>query len=552
MSEPASPGWAPKKPPPGGDSEPPPKPKRFWWRFTLASLLIVAVSAAATATSVLLYLDSIAHALSHNNVLNNKLHKALAEVHPGEPENILILGSDKRAGEEFEEEEHGRSDTTILLRLDPETDTISVMSIPRDLQVEIPGFGTEKFNAAYSYGGPKLALQVVKELTGLRINHVVNVDFLGFVRAVDAIGCVYTDVDRRYYHSNVGLPASEQYSEINIQPGYQKLCGVKALQYVRYRHTDTDIVRSARQQAFISDARQRVSLQDLVFDQSGLIDIFTKYTTSDINSKETMLEVLKLFIASRNAPIKQVHFPAELGPSYVYASESAIHEAVKEFLTGESFGDESSESSASSSSAKKRHGKKKSGKAQHKKKHAKPKPKVEAAKPGSDGLVPAREAGEAEAEMAARHVGGGFPVFYPTRLPPEAHYVETDPYEHVVDPRVYRFKDDDGNRHVAYKMVAVMEAPDGYHYFGVQGIRGWEDPPILSNPSVTETIHGREYEIFVDSGEIKLIAWHRGANTYWIANDLERSLSNEQMVGMARSADVTVPKKKPKKGRKQP
>ena len=544
------PGWAPKKPPPSGDGEPPPKPKRFWWRFTLASVLIVAVSAAATATSVLLYLDSIAHALSHNNVLNNKLQKALAEVHPGEPENILILGSDKRAGEEFEEDP-GRSDTTILLRLDPDTNTISVMSIPRDLKVEIPGYGTGKFNEAYSYGGPKMTLQVVKELTGLRINHVVNVDFLGFVRAVDAIGCVYTDVDRRYYHSNVGLPPSEQYSEINIQPGYQKLCGVKALQYVRFRHTDTDIVRSARQQAFISDARQRVSLQDLVFDQSGLIDIFTKYTTSDINSKETMLEVLKLFIASRNAPIKQVHFPAELGPSYVYSNETMIHEAVKEFLTGESFGNESSESSASSSSAKKKGGKKKSGKS-HKKKHEKPKPKVEVAKPGSDGLVPAREAGEAEAESAARKVGGGFPIFFPTRLPPEAHYVETDPYEHVVDPRVYRFKDDDGNRHAAYKMVAVMEEPDGYHYFGVQGIRGWEDPPILGNPSVTETIHGREYEIFVDSGEIKMIAWHRGANTYWIANDLERSLTNEQMVGMARSADVILPKKKPKKGRKQP
>jgi LCP family protein required for cell wall assembly len=552
MTPEQGPGWAPKKPPPRGDTEPPPKPKRFWWRFTLASVLIVAVSAAATATSVLLYLDSIAHALSHNNVLNNKLKKALAEVEPGEPENILILGSDRRAGEEFEEEEHGRSDTTILLRLDPETDTISVMSIPRDLKVEIPGFGTEKFNAAYSYGGPKLALQVVKELTGLRINHVVNVDFLGFVRAVDAIGCVYTDVDRRYYHSNVGLPPSEQYSEINIQPGYQKLCGVKALQYVRYRHTDTDIVRSARQQAFISDARQRVSLQDLVFDQSGLIDIFTKYTTSDINSKETMLEVLKLFIASRNAPIKQVHFPAELGPSYVYASESAIHEAVKEFLTGESFGSESSGGSASSSSAKKKGGKKKSAEGHSAKKHKKPKPKVEVAKPGSDGLVPAREAGEAEAKAAARKVGPGFPIFYPTRLPPEAHFVETDPYEHVVDPRVYRFKDDSGERHAAYKMVAVMEEPDGYHYFGVQGIQGWEDPPILANPSVTETIHGREYEIFVDSGEIKMIAWHRGANTYWIANDLERSLSNEAMVGMARSSDVMMGKKKPKKGRKQP
>ena len=556
MTEPI-PGWAPKKPPPSGDGEPPPKPKRFWWRFALASVLIVAVSATATATGVLLYIDSIAQALGHNDRLHNKLNRALANVHPGEPENILILGSDKRAGEEFEEDP-GRSDTTILLRLNPEKDTIAVMSIPRDLKVEIPEYGTGKFNEAYSYGGPKMTLRVVKELTGLRINHVVNVDFLGFVRAVDAIGCVYTDVDRRYYHSNVGLPPSEQYSEINIQPGYQLLCGKKALQYVRFRHTDTDIVRSARQQAFISDARQRISVQDLVFDQSELIDIFTEYTTSDISDGKTMLEVLKLFIAARNAPIKQVHFPAELGPSYVYASSSAIEGAVKEFLSGEPSPEGSEESSASSSGAKHSSGKKQSGgKAKHGKKQkkpkSKPKPKVEVAKPGEDGLVPAREAGEAEAEAAGRKVGGGFPVFYPTRLPSGAHYVETDPYEHVVDPRVYRFKDDGGDRHVAYKMVAVMEEPDGYHYFGVQGIRGWEDPPILDNPSVSEEIHGREYEIFVDSGRIKLIAWHRGENTYWIANDLEQSLSNEQMVGMARSADVLLPKKKPKKkGRRHP
>ena len=155
----------------------------------------------------------------------------------------------------------------MLLRLDPDRNAIAVMSIPRDLKVEIPGVGTEKFNAAYTYGGPKLTLQVVKELTGLPINHVVNVDFLGFVRAVDAIGCVYVDVDRRYYHSNEGVPASEQYAEINVQPGYQLLCGKKALQYVRYRHTDTDLVRAARQQDFLSAARQRVPIDDLVLDQ---------------------------------------------------------------------------------------------------------------------------------------------------------------------------------------------------------------------------------------------------------------------------------------------
>src|ERR1700710_3760 len=108
---PRGPGGASKKPPPSGDPEPPPKPKRFWLRFTLASFLIVAVSAAATATSVLLYLDSIAHALSHNNVYSNKLKGYLSTVDGGAPQNILIIGSDKRAGPEFEEDP-GRSDTT--------------------------------------------------------------------------------------------------------------------------------------------------------------------------------------------------------------------------------------------------------------------------------------------------------------------------------------------------------------------------------------------------------------------------------------------------------
>jgi LCP family protein required for cell wall assembly len=530
--------WPAKRPPPSGDHEPPPKPKRYWWRFTLASIVIVAVSAAATATSALLYLDSIAKALSHNNVYSSKLHRYLANVNGGEPENILILGSDKRANLK---EDPGRSDTTILLRLDPDRGAIAVMSIPRDLKVEIPGYGTGKFNEAYTYGGPKLTLQVVKQLTGLQINHVVNVDFLGFVRAVDAIGCVYTDVDRRYYHSNAGLPASEQYAEINIKPGYQLLCGKKALQYVRYRHTDTDLVRSARQQDFLSAARQRISIKDLVFDQSGLIDIFTRYTTSDINDKETMLQVMKLFLASRNASIKEVHFPATLGPSFVYASESDIEGTVEQFLGIEASGGPRAEGGEAEAT------RKKPGK-RHKHKKRKRKPEVPALRlSGSDGLVPAREAGELEARTVARKVSAGFPVFYPTRLPPGAAYVESNSYEHIQDPRVYHLKDGDGNRHGAYRMMAEYAPVYETEYLGVQGIQGWSDPPILSSPSVTETLNGREYEIFLNGDRIRLVAWHRGDNTYWVSNTLQQDLTNEQMVGMARSAKVIIPNEKRKR-----
>jgi polyisoprenyl-teichoic acid--peptidoglycan teichoic acid transferase len=548
MSEQAPLGGAPKKPPPTGDGTSPPKPKRFWLRFTLASFLIVAVSAGATATAVLVYIDSVAKALSHNNVLGNKVDRFLSQVDGGEPQNILILGSDKRAGAEFEEDP-GRSDTTILLRLDPEKEAIAVMSIPRDLKVEIPGVGTEKFNAAYTYGGPKLTLQVVKELTGLPINHVVNVDFLGFVRAVYTIGCVYTDVDRRYYHSNVGVAPSEQYAEINVQPGYQLLCGKKALQYVRYRHTDTDLVRSARQQDFISAARQRVSVNDLVedvaFDGKGLIEVFTKYTTSDISDKEAMLQVLKLFVSVRNAPIKEVHFPvAELGPSYVTTTPELMGEAVDQFL-----GIEASGGSRGSLEGEEEELSKKEAKRERKREKARkpPKPQIAPPKPpGSDGLVLARETGELEAETAARRVAGSFPIFYPTRLPSGAYYVESNSYEHVVDPRIYHLKDDDGERHAAYRMVLVAELSDGTHYFGVQGIRGWEDPPILKDPSLTKTINGRDYDIYVDGDRIRLIAWHRGENSYWITNDLLQSLTNDQMVGMARSADVIVPQPKRK------
>jgi polyisoprenyl-teichoic acid--peptidoglycan teichoic acid transferase len=548
MTEPIGPGWAPKKPPPSGDAEPAPKPRRFWWRFALASVLIIAVSAATTATAVLVYLDDVASAIEENDPVQKKLDRFLADAGDGGAQTFLVIGSDKRANEE---EDPGRSDTTILVRLDPDKGLISMMSIPRDLKVEIPGYGTGKFNEAYSYGGTKLTLRTIKQLTGLPINHVVNIDFLGFAQGVYAIGCVYTDVDRRYYHSNEGVPASEQYAEINVKPGYQLMCGKQALDYVRYRHTDTDIVRSARQQDFLSAARSRISVSDIVFDQGELVEAFTDYTTSDISDKETLLEVLKLLAASRNSTINEVNFPAELGPSFVYTTKPALDAAVQEFLGGQTVQEAKAEQRRQRQEA--AAGKHRQNKPKSKKKPKHKKPKVEVAKPGSDGLVPAREAGEAEGKIAARRARGYFPIYYPTRLPEATRFVETDPYEKVVDPYVYNLKDENGNRHLAYRMMMVAEMSDGTHYFGLQGIRGWSDPPILDDPSLTKEINGREYDIYVDGENVKLVAWRRGENSYWVSNDLLRTLTNDQMIGIARSADVIIAKKKPKKkGRRNP
>jgi hypothetical protein len=306
---------------------------------------------------------------------------------------------------------------------------------------------------------------------------------------------------------------------------------------VRYRHTDTDIVRSARQQNFLSQARHQVSPTDLLTDNHNLIDILTEYTTSDITDGPTLITLLDLLFELRGAEVNQVHFPAELGPSFVYANEPEIHHAVKEFLGEAGFeAHKFPEEKPETKKAKKQKEKAKKQKKKSKHKHHTP--------PGGDELVPASEIGEAEAEIVARHVGGGFPVFYPTRLPSGATFQESDPYEHIVDPRVYHLRDKEKERHPAYRMVGVFQPEYELNYFGVQGIQGWEDPPILDGPTETTTVNGREYSIYTDSGKIKLVAWHRGENSYWISNSLQQSLTNEQMMGIAESTHVILPKKK--------
>ena len=104
----------------------------------------------------------------------------------------------------------------------------------------------DRLNEAYSLGGPNLLVKTLRAQVfhGLHINHIVDVNFGGFEQLVNAIGCVYSDVDHRYYNNT----ALTDYSSINLQPGYQKLCGANALSFVRFRHTDSDIVRNARQQ----------------------------------------------------------------------------------------------------------------------------------------------------------------------------------------------------------------------------------------------------------------------------------------------------------------
>jgi LCP family protein required for cell wall assembly len=183
------------------------------WRFALAAVIVVLFSAATTAVAGLLQFKQIAKYISKTPPIK---HARVVVPNPGNPQTILILGSDHRAGEP---QSAANTDTIMLVRLDASSSTINVMSVPRDLMVLIPepdgGVETAKINAAYSLGGPNLVVKTLQQnvFPELQVNHIVDINFGGFVDLVNAIGCVYTQVDHYYYNNT----AYTDYSSIDVE-----------------------------------------------------------------------------------------------------------------------------------------------------------------------------------------------------------------------------------------------------------------------------------------------------------------------------------------------
>ena len=176
---------------------------------------------------------------------------------PGQPAIALVVGYDHRANENGGTP--ARSDTIMLVRADPRTKSISLLSFPRDMRVEVrcPGHATYvgRINEPYSLCGPAGTVETVRALTSLPVNYLVTVNFRGFRQVVDKLGGVWLDVDRRYLNTRGGPTG---FATINLQPGYQKLDGYRALDFVRYRHTDSDLTRVARQQLFVRALKDRI------------------------------------------------------------------------------------------------------------------------------------------------------------------------------------------------------------------------------------------------------------------------------------------------------
>ncbi|MDQ3631579.1 MAG: LCP family protein [Actinomycetota bacterium] len=488
--------------------QPEPTPPRvalgLYKRFLLGALLIVMATSAAVSTAALMEVktasdifDAVSRPIPGIDAPN-----VLDDVDPGDPQTIIVLGSDRRYVD-IAAKTPTRSDTIILLRLDPDRGATAVMSLPRDLRVEIPGFGRRKINAAYELGGPKLTVQTVRQLLGIPINHVVNVNFGGFQRAVNRLDCVYADIDRRYFNDNSG--PGEGYAVIDILAGYQRLCGKAALEYVRYRHDDNDIVRGARQQDFLRQAKAQIGISKVFSDRNELLEIFGTYTETDLRGTGAKFRLLKLLFESAKNPIQEVQIKdlEEDGADLIAGSE-AIDVAASELLSARATAGPRTNPADDGKTRRrvKRSARRKTGGLPR-------------------GLLEARR--DAEDQAVPLDTKLDFPVYFPKLAVNGSTLRERD-------HRAYDLYDRGRRKYRAYRMV--VNAPGTGQNYGIQGTN-WKAPPILDNPSEQRKVNGRTFELFYDGDRLRLVAWRTDRAVYWVSNTLLQTLSEKQMLGLA-------------------
>lgn len=194
----------------------------------------------------------------------------------GGPITVLLLGSDERPGETGP----ARTDAIIIARIDPHSGRVALLSLPRDLWVEIPGYGYARLNAANVWGiiynapqgGLGLARETVSNLLGIPIDYTIHINFQGFIGAIDALGGITIDVPKELYDDQ--FPTMDYgYTVAHFLPGSQQMDGATALMYSRIRHPDSDFERMRRQQAVVVAAMARIREQNPLQSLKSLEDV---------------------------------------------------------------------------------------------------------------------------------------------------------------------------------------------------------------------------------------------------------------------------------------
>lgn len=266
-----------------------------WLKITVISLLVIAnlavlavLWAIRTGSTVLATADT-----------NSEVSGVLDEAQAGTL-TFLLVGSDSREGLDdltnFGVVGGARGDVIMLVKLDEQSSNSQILSIPRDLWVEIPGHGSNRINAAYAFGGPALMVETIKQNLGVSVNHYVEIDFIGFREMVDELGGIEISFPNAARDANSGL---------NVPAGTERLDGKMALAYARSRHYEelqngswvgveaNDIGRTARQREVLAAIVSALKRPSSIAEAGSIAGAMARHTTIDSGLAEA--SVARLF-----------------------------------------------------------------------------------------------------------------------------------------------------------------------------------------------------------------------------------------------------------------
>jgi LCP family protein required for cell wall assembly len=313
----------------GGAGTAPKRRRRFRWWFVPVGLLVALIVSGVVVT-VLAWpgYQKFDRAVDKSNKRIDK--KTRAELTPDNGwiwrngTTLLLFGVDSKAGEP------ARSDTIMLMRFNPKTHTINQLSIPRDTRVQLPNGAYDKINTAMFWGGPSMAVQMVKQFLGVDVNHVMVVDFKGFPRLVNAVGGVDLKVPK-----TITTIAGANGRTVVFKEGMHHFDGKYAMLYVRIRYADDDFHRAARQQQFVQALQKKIAQPSNITKLPEIGKKFMGGVATDLTTNQIIeLGYLK-WRATGGKKIVMVGTPGwEGGVAYVFApSDAEKQRLVHQFLT---------------------------------------------------------------------------------------------------------------------------------------------------------------------------------------------------------------------------
>jgi polyisoprenyl-teichoic acid--peptidoglycan teichoic acid transferase len=231
------------------------------------------------------------------------------------PVNILVMGIDQvpEAPPNSPEEFTGRADTLLLVRVDSETGTLNVMSIPRDTRVQIPGFGIDKINQANVLGGPELVAQTIAyNLGNIQVDRYVRINTTAFREMVDLVGGIEVNVPTRMEYTD-----QTQGLYIDLYPGWQTLNGDQAEQFARFRQDSGDIGRVQRQQILLKALRERLSNPTVIPKLPQAIRVLQRYVDTNLTLEE-MLAIANFGLEIQPHDLQMVMLPGRFSTPAEY------------------------------------------------------------------------------------------------------------------------------------------------------------------------------------------------------------------------------------------